>query len=866
MTATPWDVTGVPITPITTDAQLSELADAVSKGVRFAVDTETHAETSFQDGLWSKLRVIAIGVKFADDSYHGYVIDVRDLDIAALAPIMASIPVADAWNANFDQRVLRLAGCDVASWRDAMFTDSLLHSGLAGFEFWHGLAFSAKKFLGVDMTGKGSTQTSYDGVTDLSQEQVMYAGRDAVITLRLAEQLDQMVEAAGLTIPVELEQGARPFILSMMDHGLPFDYQAWTDEVIAKHIEGRDAALATLANLSGGGDVTLFGESEMPSWNPDSETPTRDALNTWAKDAVMKFTGGRLLTKVDKLDKTTLKQIDHPIAKALLKYRDHAKVLTTYGDNLEKFIWDDGRIHPQYKQGGVVATGRLASDKPNAQNFAPAMKKYFRAPAQCVDGQIVPRVFVYADLSQAELRVLAQVSSEERMRDMFRLGGDFHARTAADMFKVDMDGIKDTDPEAYSNNRKKAKGVNFGIPYGLGAAALATNLTVNNKLPTTTAEAKAMLDQYAKAYPNVDRWLGDRDKYVKEIAANPGPVDWKLTLALHELWAAAETVRKSFKRSNKRNPSGLELAELVEPESTLRTRLTAELGYDPSAEEIATERTAQAERYDWAFTFDRPVVLRPDGSIWSFESRTLTGRRRVLSVPTDSSVSDKFEGLITSAVLTIATSDKEAVAALRAEFAALHNLPLPVGVNRGPASSGRPSAEARAAASEFRKRERVSIVKAFEGGNKPLKYALVKFARERMGDEAVLGYLLPMALSDQIRAKGNQYRNHPIQSLVADIGLEYYAELHRQLGQYRDAFPVQAVHDSIAIECDLAEAAEICRMVKATLEAAMSHWCPDVPAKADADIRVSLSDDDVISEDEIAAKLEELTGRSHAHA
>lgn len=860
MNATQWDPTTVPITLINRPDQLPELAAAVSSGLRFAVDTETHAETSFANGLWSKLRVIAIAVKDADDSYRGFVVDARDIPISDLAPIMAAIPEADAWNANFDQSVLRLAGCDVAAWRDAMFTDSVLHSGVAGFDFYHGLAHAAKKFLGVSMDGKGSTQTSFDGVTDLTAEQVSYAGQDAVITLRLAETLDALVDSSGLRTPVDLEQAARPFIYSMMEHGMPFDYPAWTSEVIAEHILGREAALATLANLTGGGDVTLFGESTTPSWNPDSDTPTRDALNKWAEAAVKKFTGGRLLTKVDKLDKTSLKQIDHPVAKALLNYRDHAKVLSTYGDNLEKFIHEDGRIRPQYKQGGVVATGRLASDKPNAQNFAPAMKKYFRPRPHEVDGRPVPRAFVYADLSQAELRVLAQVSVEERMRELFRLGGDFHARTAADMFQADMDTLKTSDPEAYSNNRKKAKGVNFGIPYGLGAAALATNLTVNSKLLTTTQEAADMLANYAKAYPKVNEWLTIRDRFVKDTAANPGPVDWNETLHLHELWLNGESLRRSFKRKNRRNPSGVELSELVEPESSLRTRLTEELGYAPSEEEMGVERSYQARMYDWAFTFDSPVVLRPDGSVLSFESRTITGRRRLLTVATDSTTMDKFEGVITSAALIICTSDKENVAALRAEFAAIHSLELPVGINRIPKSSGRSSQEARSTASEFRKRERLSVVKTFEGANKPLKYALIRFVRERMGDEAVTGYLLPMALSDQIRAKGNKFRNHPIQSLVADVGLEYYAALHELLPRFRDAYPVQAVHDSIAIECDLDEAPELCALVKKTLEDALAHWCPDVPAKADADIRLSLSDDDVIEVADVPAKLAELAG------
>lgn len=871
MTQPFWDPSAVPVTFINRTEQLAELQRGITSAVRVAVDTETHDATSFLDGLWSALRVIAVATKDAAGSYHAYVVDVRDVDTSALAAVMGTIPSADAWNANFDQRVLRLAGCDVQSWRDAMHIDGVLHSGLPGFEFYHSLAHAAKKFLGVDMTGKGSVQVSYNGVDDLSEEQISYPAQDVAVTLRLAERLDELVEAAGLRIAVDREVGARPFIYEMMERGLPFDIDGWRSDVIAKHVEGRTAALAELAALTGGGEITLFGEAEVPSWNPDSDMPTREALNTYARDAVMAFTGGRLLAKTDKLDKTSLKQIKHPLAKALLKYRDHAKVLTTYGDNLEKYL-HEGRIRPQYKQGGVVATGRLASDKPNAQNFAPAMKPYFRPRAEIVDGCVVPRAFVYADLSQAELRVLAQVSGEERMRELFRLGGDFHARTAADMFRVDMDALKDTDPNAYSLYRKKSKGVNFGIPYGLGAAALATNLSVNSGVATTTAEAAEALKKYAEAYPNVNRWLGVRDRFVKDTAADPGLVDWDASFRLHELFAAGESVRRSFKRREGRQPTGREIAAITETEQQLRARLVTELGQEPSTEQLDAELDRLGGLYDWAFTFDRPVVLRPDGSVWSFESRTLTGRRRLFAVSMDSSVKDKFEGVITSAALLIATSDKEQIARLRDEFAKLHDLDLPVGINRCPRKQGEDDRSYRARASENRKRERVSVVKTFEGDKKPLKYELLRYVEANMvdaqgnanGRQAVRTFLLPMALSDQVRAKGNQFRNHPIQSLVADLGLEYYADLHSKLGKYRNAYPVQAVHDSIAIECDLADAPQLCAEVKEALEASMRNWCPDVPAKADADIRLSLSDDDVIEASDVPAKIAELTGAADA--
>lgn len=860
MTTKTWDPAGFQITLINTSAQLPLLSDAIGRAERVAVDTETYDATCFEDGLWSALRIVAVAVHYHDGAYEAFVVDARDVPAADLAPVLATVKVADGWNANFDDRVLELAGCPVQSWRCAMITDGLLHSGTTGFEFWHGLAHAAKKFLGLELSGKGTTQTSYDGISDLSEEQVRYPGFDALITLRLAEHLDSIVEADGLTVPVNLEQAARPFILAMTKRGIPFQMQRWRTEVLAEHEIGRADARRELASLTGGADIGLFGESEDPTWNPDSDAQAREALNTWAEEAVKKFTGGRLLVRNDKLDKTTLKQIKHPMAAALLRYRTHAKLLSTYGENLDGYVNPDNRIRPRYKQGGVVATGRLASDKPNAQNFSPLMKPYFRPSAEVLaDGTVVPRVFVYADLSQAELRVLAEVSGEERMRDLFRLGGDFHARTAADMFAVDMDALKDSDPTAHSNNRKKAKGVNFGIPYGLGAAALATNLTVNSKLQTSTEEAASMLKRYAQTYPAVDKWLSDRDRFVKDTARDPGQVDWNRSFELFELYTSAQPLAKAFKRKHKRPADIGDISHEILSDETLNKRL----GESANVEALAAARADHIAAINWALSFDAPVVLRPDGSPWTFESRTLTGRRRLFTVSMDSSTKDKFEGVITSAMLTICTSDKATVAAIRAEFAQEHGLDLPVGINRCPRSGKEDTKAYRARSMQNRKNERVSCVKAFEGTNKKLKYELFKTVIERMGKEVVFGYLLPMALQDQVRAMGNRFRNHPIQSLVADIGLQYYADLDERLTKYRNAFPVQAVHDSIAIECDLAEAPMLVAEVKEALEAALQQWCPNVPAVADADIRLSLADEDVINVGDIPQMLAEVTAEDH---
>jgi DNA polymerase-1 len=856
MTTNHRDPNSVPITYINRTEQLGELAEAVSVAVRTAVDTETHAGLLLEDGLWAALRVISVACRFSDNSYRAFVVDVRDIPATALAPVMDRIEIADAWNANFDDQILELHGCNVKSWKDAMFTDGLLNAGVTGFEFWHGLAFAASKYLGLELAGKGTVQVSYDGESDLTEEQVKYPAHDAVVTLWIAERLDVLVTEAGLTRPVDLEQAARPFIRQMMKYGIPFDSEGWERDVLSVHTKGKAEALAELARLTGGGDTTLFEVTLVPSWNPDSDKPTREAFNTFAKDAVIEFKGSPL-TAADKLDKTTLKQIKHPLAKALVKYREHSKILSTYGENLNKYIAADGRIRSRYRQGGVVATGRLASDRPNAQNFDPEMKAFIRPGTRVgADGTLIPRAFVYADLSQAELRVLAQVSSEERMRDLFRLGGDFHARTAADMFRVDMDSLKDSDPNAYSNNRKKAKGVNFGIPYGLGAAALATNLTTNSGLKTTTEEAQAMLKAYAGAYPAVNAWLSVRDRYVKDLAANPGDIDWNASLQLHELWTAADPVRRRLKRRLGRAATTSEIADVVFPESSIRSELTMEFDREPTEVEISGRRNEKIEQLRWAFSFDAPVVLRPDRTVWSFESRTLTGRRRLFTIPMDSSSTrgfkGKFEGVLTQAMLIVCTSDNPTVAELRAEFAAKHGLDLPVGVKRF-------NDRDRNVGWKARMDERNRCVKEFEGDRKPLKYELLKFYVERYGEKNVYDFLLPMAMNEQVRALGNRYRNHPIQSLVADVGLQYYADLYEKLSGFDHTFPVQAVHDSIAIECDLVDAPAICTLVQASLEAALATWCPDVPAKADADIRLSLADDDVVKLENVPALVADLS-------
>ena len=292
---------------ITQDVQLPLLEEAVTKAKRIAVDTETHNAIEI-DGMWLAVRVISVATRDSNDLITSYVLDVRDLDREKIAPILAKIEIADCWNANFDDRVLRVNEMPISNWRDGMLTDALLHAGIDGFEFWHGLAKITKRLLGVELDGKGTTQTSYDAITNLTEEQVEYAAKDAIVTLLVNEKLDEIAIAAKIDKAVELDQRARPFIASMMENGFPFDVTGW-NIYLETHVLKKDAALEEIASLTGGPDETLYETSTKPSFNVDSDPETRAKFNIWAADLVKAYTNGEMLQKTHKLDKNALKQM-----------------------------------------------------------------------------------------------------------------------------------------------------------------------------------------------------------------------------------------------------------------------------------------------------------------------------------------------------------------------------------------------------------------------------------------------------------------------------------------------------------------------------------------------------------------------------
>ncbi len=188
---------------------------------------------------------------------------------------------------------------------------------------------------------------------------------------------------------------------------------------------------------------------------------------------------------------------DYPVVRMILDYRQLAKLYSTYAEGLAVYIGEDGRIHGTFNQ-TITATGRISSTEPNLQNIPVRMEL-----GRAIRKVFVPEdgyVFVDADYSQIELRILAHMSGDERLIGAYREAQDIHAITASQVFHIPPD-------EVTPLQRRNAKAVNFGIVYGISAFGLSEDLSITRK------EALDYINQYFETYPGVKAFL---DKQVED--------------------------------------------------------------------------------------------------------------------------------------------------------------------------------------------------------------------------------------------------------------------------------------------------------------------------------------------------------------
>ena len=424
----------------------------------------------------------------------------------------------------YDRHVFANHGVELRGIAD----DTLLQSYILESDKSHDLGALASRHCALEtisydaITGKGASRISFAQVA--LEQANEYAAEDADVTLRvhqvLAPQLAGEQKLERLYRDVELP--VAEVLYRMERNGILIDVFA-----LAKQSEELGRRL-----------MQLEGEAHALAGQPfNLASPKQLAEILFEKQqlpVVKKTPTGGPSTDEEVLTQLAL---DYPLPKLLLEHRSLAKLKGTYTDKLPKNVNPaSGRVHTSFSQ-AVAVTGRLASNDPNLQNI----------PIRTAEGRrirsafIAPRghMLVSADYSQIELRIMAHLSSDERLLDAFANGEDVHRATAAEIFGISL-------TEVTSEQRRASKAINFGLIYGMSAFGLAKQINVDR------SAAQAYMDRYFARYPGVARYM----EQTRAVARDKGYVE---TVFGRRLWLP------EIKSSNVGRRQGAERAAINAP-------------------------------------------------------------------------------------------------------------------------------------------------------------------------------------------------------------------------------------------------------------------------------------------------------------
>ncbi len=191
---------------------------------------------------------------------------------------------------------------------------------------------------------------------------------------------------------------------------------------------------------------------------------------------------------------------EHPFVQDILEYRQLAKLSSTYAEGLMRFVEEDGRIHGTFNQ-TVTATGRISSTEPNLQNIPIRFEL-----GRMIRKAFVPKegcVFVDADYSQVELRILAHLSGDQKLIEAYKNAQDIHRTTASQVFHVPFDEVTEL-------QRRNAKAVNFGIVYGISSFGLSQGLSISRQ------QAQEYIEHYFETFPGIKKFLDGSVAFARE--------------------------------------------------------------------------------------------------------------------------------------------------------------------------------------------------------------------------------------------------------------------------------------------------------------------------------------------------------------
>ncbi|NOI91108.1 DNA polymerase I [Vibrio splendidus] len=453
----------------------------------FAFDTETDSLDYMVANLVGLSFATEEGVAAYVPVAHDYLDAPQQLDrdwvLEQLKPILEDDAQAKVGqNLKYDMSVLARYGIEMKGIKHDTMLASYVFNSVGGKHDMDSLALRFLQHSCISfeqIAGKGKKQLTFNQI-ELG-EASPYAAEDADVTLRLHNRLMENIEQDEKlkTIYEEIEVPLIPVMSRIERTGVFIDDMllgAQSQEIAVRLDELEQKAY----------------EIAEQEFNMNSPKQLQAILfEKMGLPVIKKTPSGAPSTNEEVLQELAL---DYPLPKLIIEYRGLAKLKSTYTDKLPKMInAETGRVHTSYHQ-AVTATGRLSSTDPNLQNI----------PIRNEEGRRIRQAFVAqhgwkilaVDYSQIELRIMAHLSADKALLEAFQQGKDIHAATAAEIIGVAIDQVT-------TEQRRRAKAVNFGLIYGMSAFGLAKQLGIPR------GEAQHYMDTYFERYPGVMQYMED---------------------------------------------------------------------------------------------------------------------------------------------------------------------------------------------------------------------------------------------------------------------------------------------------------------------------------------------------------------------
>ncbi len=484
---------------ITTEREFATLCSKLQSAQEFVFDTETTSTDSLNAEL--------VGISFALKPHEAFYVAVSgkihhrqnglfgdnseqsdtsvglalDLVCKKLKPILGDSRIKKiGYNIKYDMLVLSQYGITV----EGTLFDPMIASYILRADGQHNMDDIAAEYLSYktvsfsELVGTGKEQKH---ILEIPLQRLSdYSCEDSDITFRLYEYFGKkLVDLGMMKLCEEMEFPLVSVLARMERTGVAIDVGFLA--VMSKELEHQLENLTREIYLAAGTSFNINSTQQLAEilFNKLKLTPVRKTKSGFSTDvAVLEALKGM-----------------NPIIEMLLDFRQSTKLKSTYIDALPKLInVRTGRVHTSFNQ-TVATTGRLSSSDPNIQNI-PIRTEIGRSIRKAFIAGNSESLILSADYSQIELRVMAHISGDEGMIEAFRNREDIHTTTAAKVFGVAL-------PDVSREMRRKAKEVNFGIMYGIGAYGLA------NRLEISQSESKEIIARYFARFPKVQQYIGD---------------------------------------------------------------------------------------------------------------------------------------------------------------------------------------------------------------------------------------------------------------------------------------------------------------------------------------------------------------------